>query len=33
MSSEKAIQELGYSFIPLKEGLKKTIDWLKNNQQ
>ncbi len=33
VSSEKAIQELGYSFTPLEEGLQKTIDWLKNNQQ
>lgn len=28
MSSEKAQRELDYSFISLKEGLQKTIDWL-----
>ncbi len=33
VSSDKAIQELGYTFTPLEEGLKKTIDWLKNNPQ
>jgi len=28
MSSEKAQRELGYTYISLKEGLQKTIDWL-----
>ena len=31
ISSEKAKRELGYTFISLKEGLQKTIDWLNNN--
>jgi len=29
LSSEKAQHELGYSFIPLKEGLQKTVEWIK----
>ena len=29
LSSEKAIHELGYSYISLEEGLQKTVDWLK----
>jgi farnesol dehydrogenase len=33
MSSEKAQRELGYTFISLEDGLKRTIDWLNNNQQ
>ncbi len=33
ISSEKAIKELGYTFIPLEQGLQKTIDWLNKNQQ
>jgi nucleoside-diphosphate-sugar epimerase len=32
MSSEKAQRELGYTFISLKDGLQKTIDWLNNNK-
>ena len=28
MSSAKAQRELGYTYISLEEGLKKTIDWL-----
>lgn len=32
INSEKAARELGYTFIGLKEGLQKTIDWLGNNQ-
>ena len=30
LSSEKAKQELGYRPIPIEEGLKKTIEWIKN---
>lgn len=26
---EKAQQELGYTYIPLREGLQKTVNWLK----
>ncbi len=33
VSSEKAQRELGYSFTSLEDGLRKTIDWLKNSQQ
>lgn len=29
VDSSKAQRELGYNFIPLKEGLQKTVDWLK----
>jgi farnesol dehydrogenase len=29
LNSEKAQQELGYTYIPLEEGLQKTVDWLK----
>jgi len=32
IDSSKAQRELGYSYISLKDGLKKTIDWLNNNQ-
>lgn len=32
IDSSKAQYELGYSFIPLKDGLQRTIDWLNNNQ-
>lgn len=32
INSEKAQRELGYSFIPLENGLQKTIDWIKNMQ-
>jgi len=31
VSSEKAQRELGYTYISLEDGLKKTIDWLKKN--
>ncbi|SFP98295.1 SDR family oxidoreductase [Parafilimonas terrae] len=31
VDSSKAQRELGYSFISLEEGLKKTVEWLKNN--
>ncbi len=33
ISSEKAERELGYNFISLEEGLKKTIDWLNSNHK
>jgi nucleoside-diphosphate-sugar epimerase len=33
ISSDKAIKELGYTFIPLEQGLQQTIAWLNNNQQ
>lgn len=33
IDSSKAQQELGYTFISLKEGLQKTVDWLKNTKQ
>ncbi|MDZ7773069.1 MAG: SDR family oxidoreductase [Balneolaceae bacterium] len=29
LSSEKARQELGYTPIPLREGLRRTVDWLR----
>lgn len=29
LSCEKAAQELGYTYIPLREGLQKTVTWLK----
>ena len=29
LSSDKAKQELGYTYISLEEGLRKTVDWLK----
>jgi len=32
VDSRKAERELGYTFIPLKEGLQKTIDWLHKQQ-
>ncbi|MEP6683905.1 MAG: NAD-dependent epimerase/dehydratase family protein [Parafilimonas sp.] len=32
IDSGKAQSELGYSFIPLEEGLRKTIEWLNKNQ-
>lgn len=32
LSSEKARVELGYRITPLKEGLTKTIDWLKSTK-
>jgi len=31
-SSEKAEQELGYTHIPLKEGLERTLDWIYKNR-
>jgi len=31
-SSEKAVKELGYSITPLNEGVRKTIEWLKNKE-
>lgn len=31
LSSEKAIRELGYTITPLKEGMAKTIEWLKTH--
>ena len=33
VDSSKAQREIGYSFISLEDGLKKTIDWLNNNPQ
>jgi len=30
VSSEKAVRELGYSITPLREGLVKTVEWLKS---
>lgn len=30
MSSAKAIQDLGYEAIPIKEGLLRTLDWIEN---
>ncbi len=32
LSSEKAQRELGYTYIPLEEGLQKTVNWLKHQQ-
>lgn len=32
LSSEKAIKELGYTITPLDEGIRQTVDWLKNNR-
>jgi nucleoside-diphosphate-sugar epimerase len=31
LSCEKAQRELGYTYISLKEGLQKTVDWIKIN--
>lgn len=28
LSSEKAARELGYSYIPLEQGLQQTVAWL-----
>lgn len=33
VSSQKAIKELGYSITPLEEGIARTIEWLKNNDE
>jgi len=33
LSCEKAQRELGYTYIPLDEGLKKTIAWMKSNKK
>lgn len=33
LSSEKAQRELGYTFRPFREGLKETVDWMKNKLQ
>ena len=30
-SSDKAIRELGYGFIPAREALRKAVEWYKNN--
>lgn len=32
LNSDKAIKELGYQIMPLHEGLKRTIEWLKENR-
>jgi nucleoside-diphosphate-sugar epimerase len=32
LSSNKAVQELGYSIIPFRQGLLETIDWVKKNR-
>jgi len=32
INSEKAQRELGYSFISLEDGLRKTVEWLRNTQ-
>jgi NAD+-dependent farnesol dehydrogenase len=32
LSSQKAVNELGYSVTPLQEGISKTINWLKKEQ-
>lgn len=32
LSSEKAIKELGYTITPLDEGIRQTVNWLKNNR-
>lgn len=31
LSSEKAQRELNYTFIPLEEGLRQTVEWIKQN--
>lgn len=31
VSSQKAVNELGYSILPVKESLRKTIDWINAN--
>ncbi len=33
LSCEKAERELGYTYIPLKEGLQKTVDWIKQQNK
>ena len=32
LNCDKAIHELGYSFIPLEVGLRKTIEWINENK-
>jgi nucleoside-diphosphate-sugar epimerase len=32
-SSEKAQKDLGYTITPFKQGVKKTIDWLRSDQK
>lgn len=32
-SSKKAQQDLGYQITPLDEGIKKTLEWIKNNPE
>lgn len=32
VSSAKAQEELGYKVTPLKEGIQKTVDWLKTEE-
>jgi nucleoside-diphosphate-sugar epimerase len=32
LSSDKAIKELGYTITPLDEGIRQTVEWLKNNR-
>lgn len=32
LSSDKAIKELAYTITPLDEGIRKTVEWLKNNK-
>lgn len=32
LSSEKAIKDLQYKITPLDEGIRQTVDWLKNNK-
>jgi NAD+-dependent farnesol dehydrogenase len=33
LSSQKAADELGYSFTPLKEGISQTLEWLNRNER
>lgn len=32
LDSQKAVQDLGYTIRPIKEGLQKTIEWLRKNR-
>jgi nucleoside-diphosphate-sugar epimerase len=33
LSSEKAERELGYTYRPLEEGLRQTVEWIKQNNK
>ena len=33
LDSSKAINELGYRIRPLEEGIKETVEWIKQNRK